>query len=209
MSRDPSQIPGSTINICMKNYRLLDIKIPPLKEGFELPKGDRPQSFYSLKVEDVFNQDIIDFFLGIGFVPQYALIFHHQPFVNYQNIHTDNVGDTFRCSINWAFCKEQAMRWYVPKEGSKIVSHTTSPLYGENNAKDVPFKILPLEDAVLIEETRDKGPMLVSVGNVFHNAVNLGDTDRWSVIMKFTMKSTPTWDHCLNALQPWLINERK
>lgn len=192
----------------MQNYRLLGIDIPPLKEGFQLPKGTKPQTFYSLKVEDVFNPELIEFFSQFGFVPQYALIFHHQPFVDTQPIHKDNVGDVFRCSINWIFCKEYAMRWYKPKDESLVIPAVTSPLYGENNAKDVPFSILAADNAELIEETRDKGPILVNVGNVFHNAVNLADEDRWSVILKFTLTSTPSWEYCIDKLKSWIIEQR-
>lgn len=189
------------------NYALLNIPIHPLKDSYVLPKGDKPQTFYSLKVEDVFSDDLVKFFVDIGLVPQYALIFHHPPYADTQPIHTDNVGGIFRCSINWIFCESHLMRWYVPVEGTQLVPCYTSPVYGENNAKDVPFVILPSDNAVEIDRTIDKGPVLVNTGSVYHHAINTGSTDRWCVSIKFTMKSTPSWDHCIEVLSPWIRNE--
>jgi len=190
-----------------ETHKLLDIKIPPLKEGFVLPVGNSEQTFYSLKVEDVFNPELISFFAELGFIPQYALIFHHTPYSTVQPIHVDNNLEQFRCSINWVFCDHHLLRWYEPKPGATPIPTHVSPVHG-GSLKDVPYVTLAEEDAVVIDETSDKGPMLVSIGNIFHKAVNLSDADRWSVILKFTLKSTPSWDYVVEKLSPYIIESR-
>lgn len=189
------------------NFALLDIPISPLREGFVLPVGDKPQNFYSLKVDDVFNPGIIDFFVGIGFIPQHALIFHHRPLVDSQAIHIDTAGDKFRCSINWIY-GSHLMRWYVPSPGTNLMPGYVSPMHGENSAKNVPFVILPVANAIEIDRTTDTGPLLVNTGSIYHNAINTGDTDRWAVSIKFTTESTPSWEHCIRALSSYIINDR-
>lgn len=189
-----------------QNYTLLDIKISPLCDNFVFPYGDASQSIFQYKAVEILNPELIQFFQSIDLTPIRASIFHHLPFNDKQPIHTDGLGK-FRAAINWIFCDDYVMRWYKPKDG---VEFPTKPRDAQLNGelKSTPFLKLELDDAIPIDETTDKGPILVNIGTVFHHSINLSSTDRWCLTVRFEEKDTPSWEVCIEKLSPWIIQSR-
>jgi len=189
------------------HYALLDIPVSPFRDDFVMPRGDCQQSIFQYSADEILNPSLIDFFRSINLNPVRASIFHHAPYVDMQPIHTDGAVGEFRAAINWIFCDDYVMRWYKPRDGIEFPT-TPKDAHVHGELKSTPFLKLEKDDAIVIDETRDKGPILVNIGTVFHHSINLSDTDRWALTVRFEKGSMPSWNACLDKLAPWLVKER-
>jgi hypothetical protein len=183
-----------------QNFKLLDIDINPLRNDYVLPIGALDQNLYRLLPRQVLNEDIIGFFSVLGYIPVSVLVFHQVPGCTNQVIHLDGSG-IFEFAINWIYSESPAMRWY--KKTDKIPDVKVHPLTNTNY-------ITYDNDAVeFLEETRDHGPLLVNIGDVPHNALNLSDTtDRWSISVRFIPNWSRSWDSVVSDFAMFTCESR-
>jgi hypothetical protein len=180
-----------------QNFKLLSIPGSPLRDDFVLPTGELDQNLYSMPSERVINQSTRDFFTNIGYIPSSALVFHQIPGCRDQVIHLDGSG-IFEFAINWIYSDSPLMRWY--KKTDKIPDVKVHPLTNTN------YIIFDNNAVELFEETADSGPILVNIGDVPHNALNLSDTkDRWSVSVRFKRDWSRTWESVVHDFSPYIV----
>jgi hypothetical protein len=181
------------------NFELLKFDINPLKEGFQMPYGTVQETMFRYNPEDILSPELISFFTKNIASVTHVLLFHQRPGKIVQPIHMDGAG-AFQLCVNWVFAEKCMMSWFLPRvEKAPLV---------ERNEANAPYVRFTDDEVDLIEQTTDHGPFLASVGSVPHQAINLSDTDRWSISLRLPHALFRTWKIGLDKFSPWIINER-
>jgi hypothetical protein len=124
------------------------------------------------------NDDLRSQLSACGFYISHALVFNHRTSYFKQPPHRDASGQQFTYSLNWIFCDGDCeYRWYEENLG-------ISPDVGKNSV-GVTYVRYALEDIALVESTTSKGPLIMNT-QAIHSGVNLSDSERTSVCVRFT-----------------------
>lgn len=175
-------------------YYLLDLP-KPLKEGVILPTSDNNEEIFKVDPRELLNDDLLFCLRDVKLVPIGILLFHQVPEYDRQRIHIDGHDGEFVFGINWIFCEGECISsWYeVEGEPNVGISETKAPVpylsYSENQSR-------------VVASTKDKGPFIANA-SIPHRGQNLGNTERWSLSLRFFPNMVKSFDEVVSILSPF------
>jgi hypothetical protein len=199
-------------------YEELDLNVPPLAPGFQLPDAltTARLKFLPYEPEQILNPALLRELESLGLKAGPVVLFFKDPgmsgMVHTDLVYTGNCWVKCTCSINWNLsgtaasmswydCKDLEECWPLPGEEKGFHRHNGIH-YGRRWNK----AISPA-DMRLIESTEITAPTLVRTSLPHQVIVTDRAKSRWCISLRFD-PDFETWEAAVKALHPWLRSRR-
>jgi hypothetical protein len=178
----------------MKNYFKLSLDFEPLRGDFVFPisnSGNRTLHVYN---KGALSDPCLAWMAAANLRFDKLFIFEDPGVNNVRIIHIDglkNKGKKF--AVNWNIAAGKfVMEWFDLKPNAREII---------NDAKH-PYTMFDENDAILIEESDNKGPVLFNT-SAPHSVMNLDNNIRYGVTLRFFNRLS--YEESVNFLSKWVV----
>lgn len=165
-------------------------------EGYQLPEPNGGHGIWSLRAQDLFRPQWLEYMKSIGVFISSAMIFYKGPYTNFPYAHIDiRSVEPLRLStfgINWCFGgKNSEMVWYEAPTAPKDVSYTQA---------NTPFLSWNINELKEIERTHIGNEASLVRTDVPH-CIDMHTDPRWSISARCVEWEGNDWETIIEELR--------